>query len=56
VKDAARALADNPSWARQPKEWFSVALWAFGYTAQVPDRHAVAKALVSSGRRGLYER
>jgi hypothetical protein len=49
MNPAAEAIRENPSWARQSKEWFKVALWAFGYSEDVPDRHAVAKALVSSG-------
>jgi hypothetical protein len=44
----AQAIRDNPSWAKQPKEWFLLACWAFGYTEQVPDRAAVAKALGGS--------
>jgi len=52
VKAAAQALRDNPSWARMPRSWFVVALWAYRYSEEVPDRHAVAKALVSSKHGG----
>ncbi len=48
MKAGVRAICDNPSWAAMPKEWFVVALWAFNYTEEVPDRRAIAKALVSS--------
>jgi len=41
---AARALAENPSWARQSKEWFKVACWAFRYSEDVPTRADIARA------------
>jgi hypothetical protein len=43
---AARALAENPSWARQSSVWLKVALWAFRYRDDpVPTRDDIAKAL-----------
>jgi hypothetical protein len=48
VKAAVAALRENPSWARQPKEWLKVALWDFRYTEEVPTRDDIAKALISA--------
>jgi hypothetical protein len=48
MKAAAQALRDNPSWARQPPAWFKVALWAFRYSEEVPDRNDIARALVAT--------
>jgi hypothetical protein len=57
MKAAAHALAENPSWARMPKEWQRVALWAYRYVEEpVPTRNDIAKALISGanvrGRQG----
>jgi hypothetical protein len=47
VKAAARALAENPSWARRSKEWVRVALWAYRYSEDTPSHSNIAKALAS---------
>jgi hypothetical protein len=49
MNSAAQALRDNPSWSKMPKEWLRVALWSYGYSEEVPDRQAIAKALVAAG-------
>jgi hypothetical protein len=50
VKAAVEAICENPSWARQSKAWFAVALWAFRYTEEVPTRDDIAKVLISAQR------
>jgi len=57
VKAAVRALADNPSWAAMPRAWFVVALWAYRYTEEAPDRTDIAQALTASryGPRAPHE-
>jgi len=52
VKAAARALSDNPSWSRMPRHWIKVALWAHGYSEDVPDRNDIARALTASKHGG----
>jgi len=50
MKAAVEAIRENPSWARQSKEWLKVVLWAFRYVEEpVPDRNDIARALVSCG-------
>jgi len=38
VKAAVDAIRENPSWARQSKEWLKAALCSFRYTEDVPSR------------------
>jgi hypothetical protein len=47
-KAAVEAIRENPSWARQSREWMKVALWAWRYVEDVPTRDDIAKALVST--------
>jgi hypothetical protein len=48
MKAAVEAIRENPSWVRQTRHWLKVALWAFGYTEEVPTRSDIAKALTSA--------
>lgn len=49
MKAAARAIRENPGWARQSTVWLKVACWAFRYTEEpVPTRDDIARALVSA--------
>jgi hypothetical protein len=48
VKAAVEAIRENPSWARQSKEWLKVAAWAFRYSEEVPTRNDIARALISA--------
>jgi hypothetical protein len=48
VKAIVEAIRENPSWARESKEFLKTAAWAFRYSEEVPTRNEIARALISA--------